>query len=334
MLISAFYVYDWAAKKGLIADQAGFLAAVQSKNVDTISQFFQDAGLVYNPVSGEISKSTGATSEYKIGNIEGVFVDNDQTPPTFESLAIYLLSGNKHLGAFVSLLGTYFGRDIYLKTLVTNLRKSNTGKVLAFQFGGKKLNKNGGIINDRVALNCYTCPMPSKLAANGLLSKFLDYLINNNIITIEDQVNQTAIRNQQSLPASAERDTETFLVIPAKRCYSLKKISKKIFRKRLHITLFVIASAALLAGGAVALTTYFHVGTTLMLTAGFIPFLNFVGGFQISLLLGVVVVATASAGIGVFIKKNPEYCSNKCRYSLPEQDLGEKAPIRIQQWFV
>jgi hypothetical protein len=91
------------------------------------------------------------------------------------------------------------------------------------------------------------------------------------------------------------------------RCNSFRKI----FKKRLHITLFVIAAAALLAGGAVALTTYFHVGTTLMLAAGFIPFLNFVGGFQISLLLGVVTVAAACAG-GTLVKKKTKCCQFKC----------------------
>jgi hypothetical protein len=94
VLISAFYVYDWTAKKGLIANQAGFLAAVQSKDVNQISQFFQNAGLVYDPVSNDISSSTGATSEYKIGNIEGVFFD-EARQATFESFAIYLLSSRR-----------------------------------------------------------------------------------------------------------------------------------------------------------------------------------------------------------------------------------------------
>jgi hypothetical protein len=103
------------------------------------------------------------------------------------------------------------------------------------------------------------------------------------------------------------------------RCYSLKRI----FRKHLHIILFVIAGAALLAGGAVALTTYFHVGTSLMLAPGFIPFLNFAIGFQISFLLEIVAAATASVGIDAFIKTNPNCCFDKCGCLLPAQDFQE-----------
>jgi hypothetical protein len=103
-------------------------------------------------------------------------------------------------------------------------------------------------------------------------------------------------------------DIELYTPTSNERCHSLKKI----FIKYLYITLFAIAAAALLACGAVALTTYFHVGTTLMLAAGFIPFLNFVGGFQISLLLGVVTFATVCAGIGTLVKKNTDCCKFKC----------------------
>jgi hypothetical protein len=90
---------------------------------------------------------------------------------------------------------------------------------------------------------------------------------------------------------------------------------KENFIEHPHIVLFIIAAAALLAGTAVALTTYFHVGTTLMLAAGFIPFLNFVGGFQISLLLGVVSFATVCAGVCVVVKKRVK-CYNTKQYSV------------------
>jgi hypothetical protein len=87
---------------------------------------------------------------------------------------------------------------------------------------------------------------------------------------------------------------------------------KRIFKKHPYTILFVIAVAALSAGVAIALTTHFHVGTSLMLSAGFIPFLNFVGGFQISLLLGVVTAATACAGIATLVKEKPECCKPRC----------------------
>jgi hypothetical protein len=86
---------------------------------------------------------------------------------------------------------------------------------------------------------------------------------------------------------------------------------KENFKKHLHIVLFIIAAAALLAGSAIALTTYFHVGTTLMLAGGFIPFLNFVGGFQISLLLGVVSIATFSVG-GIYAIAKTSTCCDEC----------------------
>jgi hypothetical protein len=95
-----------------------------------------------------------------------------------------------------------------------------------------------------------------------------------------------------------------------------------ISKKCPYIFLFVIVAAALLAGSAIALTTYFHVGTTLMLAAGFIPFLNFVGGFQISLLLGVVTAATLGAGGIYAIAKNTK-CCDKCCNSEPLGNYDE-----------
>jgi hypothetical protein len=128
------------------------------------------------------------------------------------------------------------------------------------------------------------------------------------IRTAVDQVNVSNIEADTLL--AVERDNDFI----DNHSHSLRKIFKRIFIEHLHITLFVIAVAALLAGSAVALTTYFHVGTTLMLAAAFIPFLNFVGGFQISLLLGVVTVATAGAGgIYAIVKKKPECCELECR---------------------
>jgi hypothetical protein len=121
----------------------------------------------------------------------------------------------------------------------------------------------------------------------------------------------TAIQTAVDIPAPVTNRTPLIAPVVINRCGNLKKILKNPYT-----AFFVIAVAALLASGAIALTTYFHVGTSLMLAAGFIPFLNFVGGFQISLLLGVVSVATLGAGgIYAIIKKTK--CCDECCNSEP-----------------
>jgi hypothetical protein len=117
-----------------------------------------------------------------------------------------------------------------------------------------------------------------------------------------------------------QSDMQLFVKTSDDRCNSVKENLKE----RPYIALFAIAAAALLTGGAIALTTYFHVGTTLMLASGFIPFLNFVGGFQISLLLGIVTAATACAGVCVAVKERSKCCKLKCLKDSSEYDSQQE----------
>jgi hypothetical protein len=320
VLMSAFYVYDWIQDMGLKVNENSFFQAVKSGDIDKISRFFQSTGLVYNPVNNSISKGEEGESQYKIGNIKGVFFDYGEQPPEFESFAMYLLSGNRYRGSAASLLSLHFGSTKHLESLAISCRESKELKVTVVQVGGELLYKNGSIKEKEPFVSIHSCFSPQHLIEGGLLRKFLNYLINKQVILSENQNASTiSTQIQVTRPAAPNLDDTTIEQSYSERCYSLKKISKKFLKKHLHITLFVIAAAALLVGGAVALTTYFHVGTTLMLAAGFIPFLNFVGGFQISLLLGIVTAATAGAG-GVYAIIKKTKCCDECCSSEPANE--------------
>jgi hypothetical protein len=197
-----------------------------------------------------------------------------------------------------------FKKNIYLSALCKTLYNRIKGRtvdnrITIYTVGGSKLGLNGAL-SQTFGLGIHYTALPEHCVDSGLLEQGLNCLEAKELITLdkEDQVSQI------SSPAPIEVKEQ----ISNSCCDSVKENLKE----RPYIAFFVVAAAALLAGGAVALTTYFHVGTTLMLSAGFIPFLNFVGGFQISLLLGVISIATFSAGGIYAIAKTLKCCDERC----------------------
>jgi hypothetical protein len=302
-LIFALYVLDWVISEEIDVDINVFLRAAHSGEIDRIRDFFRtihnddEEQLVYNSRSNNVymsSDSSPGVYESLVGEVKCIHGNF----PKFEAIAMHFLNGNDVFGKFASTMNDMFSDNRHLSALCTMLynqiKKKGNYRITIYAIGGTRLRDDGKIapITDRD--DGYTFLSTEHCINSGLLEKVLDCLVAEKLITIDPA-------SPQVLPAVREESSNN-------HCDSVKEN----LRKHPYIALFAIAAAALLAGGAIALTTYFHVGTSLMLAAGFIPFLNFVGGFQISLLLGVVTAATACAGVCVAVKERSECCKLEC----------------------
>jgi hypothetical protein len=281
-----------------------FFNAARSGDIDRIQNFFVSISndhnefLIYDSETDSIymgdNSGLGALKD-PVGKVKGIYSDT-YSEFKFGSIAMHFLNGSSVFGVYSILLTDVFPDNRHLNSLCTMLDNQIKKKTLTnaeiYTIGGSTLN-NAGETAPKVGVGIYMVSSVEHCIAGGLLECGLNYLAEQGLITIGQESSQ--------VPAAAREESSN------NHCDSVKEK----LEERPYIAFFIIAASALLAGGAIALTTYFHVGTSLMLAGGFIPFLNFVGGFQISLLLGVVTFATACAGIGVAVKK-ADCCKLEC----------------------
>jgi hypothetical protein len=341
VLIFAFYVLDWvisermSEKIDVNINMAAFLEAARSGNIDRIRDFFvsisngSNEHLIYdfedNSVYMGSDSGLGALKD-PVGKVKGVY----GSAPKFESVAVYLLNGSDVFGSSVSYVDSLFKDNVYLSVLckpLYNLTKRRTveKRIKIYTVGSNVLRYGGKSSYRSIGLGLHYATLPEHLIDNSLLEQGLNYLVDQKLITIE----QGEQIDDHSLAQTNRPIREPSVQDSSNHCDSVKE---KLI-ERPYIAFFIIAAAALLACGAVALTTYFHVGTTLMLAAGFIPFLNFLGGFQISLLLGVVSIATFSAG-GIYAIAKTSTCCDECcnkeqcsEYASSSSDSDDDEPI-------
>jgi hypothetical protein len=334
VVLFTFYIIDLMQYKGIHISSSfveEVLEAIKTRDANSIkNKLYNKCGFYYNFNSQDFSRDNRDKANARVGASTlscGYLDDNGKI--IFESIALLTISNSPCANTtshdddtprLISICRMLYNlsstRDVH--TDVEYVKPEIFCSIRMFQ-------NLSGIANHLPIgmYNNYTKPL--HVDPDGLVIQYLNYLIEKGIFTIAaptiktteqqhenpDITKKSSNKTKATLKDYSSSDDECNGISDDKqKCKNFKcnlsDLLEKI-KEHPYVVLFFISAVALLTGGVVAITTYLHAGTSLMLSSG-LSFLRFALGFQISLLLGVVMFCTAIAGCINLTKQKTECC--------------------------